>query len=155
MSVKPIPDGYHSLTPYLVVNNAADAIAFYQRAFGAELMMRLDIPGTQQVAHAELKLGSSHLMLTEENPQWNSVSPTTLGGSPLSLMFYVPDVDTAFARALEAGAVEVMAVQNQFYGDRSGTLKDPFGHIWTLGTHVEDVGMEELGQRMAAMFSAS
>lgn len=155
MSVKPIPDGYHSLTPYLVVNNAADAIAFYQRAFGAELTMRLDIPGTQQVAHAELKLGSSHLMLSEENPQWNSVSPTTLGGSPLSLMFYVPDVDSAFARALEAGAVEVMPVQNQFYGDRSGTLKDPFGHIWTLGTHVEDVGLEELGQRMAAMFSAS
>ncbi|MED5524025.1 MAG: VOC family protein [Pseudomonadota bacterium] len=155
MSVKPIPDGYHSLTPYLVVNNANDAIAFYQRAFGAELMLRLDIPGTQQVAHAELKFGNSHLMLTEENPQWNSVSPTTLGGSPLSLMFYVPDVDAAFARALEAGAVEVMAVQNQFYGDRSGTLKDPFGHIWTLGTHVEDVGLEELGQRMAAMFSAS
>lgn len=152
MSVNAIPEGYHSLTPYLVVSDAAGAIDFYQRAFGAELVMRLDIPGTQQVAHAELKFGDSHLMLSEENPDWNSISPATLGGTPLSLMFYVPDVDSAFARALEAGASQLMPVQNQFYGDRAGTLKDPYGHQWTLGTHVEDVGLQELSDRMAAMF---
>ncbi|EKE69877.1 VOC family protein [Gallaecimonas xiamenensis] len=152
MSVNAIPEGYHSLTPYLVVSDAAGAIDFYQRAFGAELVMRLDIPGTQQVAHAELKFGDSHLMLSEENPDWNSISPATLGGTPLSLMFYVPNVDSAFARALEAGASQLMPVQNQFYGDRAGTLKDPYGHQWTLGTHVEDVGLQELSDRMAAMF---
>ncbi|WKE65017.1 VOC family protein [Gallaecimonas kandeliae] len=151
MTVKAIPQGHHSLTPYLIVQDGAAAIDFYQRAFGAEVTLRMDMPGGS-LAHAELKIGDSPLMLSEENPQWQTQSPKTLGGTPLSLMLYLPDVDSAFAKAIAAGATELMPLKDQFYGDRSGTVLDPFGHQWTLGTHIEDVGHEELQRRMAAMF---
>lgn len=150
MAVKAIPDGYHSVTPYLVVRNGAKAIDFYKRAFGATELMRMDGPGGT-IAHAEVKIGNSPVMLSDENPQWNAKSPEAYGGSPASLMIYVDDVDTVFARAIAAGGKEVKAVQNQFYGDRSGTLTDPFGHQWTVATHVEDVSPEEMERRMEAM----
>ena len=152
MSVSPIPEGYHSVTPYLIVQDGAAAIDFYVQAFGAVELFRLPGPDGK-LGHAEIKIGDSHVMLADECPQMGAQSPATLGGAGVSLMLYVEDVDSQFATALAAGATEVRAVQNQFYGDRSGTLKDPFGHTWTLGTHVEDVEPEELERRMAA-FSA-
>jgi PhnB protein len=145
------PSGYHSVTPYLAIRDAGAAIDFYARAFGAELVMKLGMPdGT--IAHAEIRIGDSILMMSEENPEWGNRSPLALGGSPVFLMIYVPDVDAAFARALAAGAEQVKPVEDQFYGDRSGTLKDPFGYQWTLATHVEDVSAEEGQRRMEAMF---
>ena len=146
------PAGYHSLTPYMTVRDANAAIDFYRRAFGAEPVMRLDMPDGS-VAHAEIRIGDSIVMLSEENEQWGTKGPLTLGGSPMFLMAYVPDVDAAFHRAIDAGATEVRPVANQFYGDRSGTLKDPFGHQWTLSTHVEDVSEAEAQRRMEAEFS--
>jgi PhnB protein len=139
------PSGYHSVTAYLAVRNAAAAIDFYRRAFDAELVMKLDLPGGK-IAHAEIKIGDTILMLSDENPEWGNVSPDTLGGSPVFLMIYVPDADSAFARALAGGATPVRPVADQFYGDRSGTVKDPFGYTWTLATHIEDVS-EADGQR--------
>jgi len=150
MSVPFQPLGYHSVTPYLALRDANAAIDFYRRAFGAELVLKLDLPdGT--IAHAEIRIGDSILMMSEENEQWGSRSPQSLGGSPVFLMIYVPDVDAAFARALEAGATCVRPVEDQFYGDRSGTLADPYGYQWTLATHIEDVSTEEAQRRMAAM----
>ncbi len=148
--VAPIPPGYHSVTPYLGQRDCTAAIAFYERAFGAVQTLRLDAPGGR-IAHAELRIGDSVLMLSDEQPEWGNRSPATLGGSPVSLMIYVPDVDAAFARAIAAGGTQVRAVQDQFYGDRSGTLVDPFGYQWTLATHVEDVSDEEVRRRMAAL----
>ena len=148
------PAGYHSLTPYMTVRDAHAAIDFYRRAFGAEKVMQLDMPDGS-VAHAEVRIGDSIVMLSEENEQWGTKGPLTLGGSPMFLMAYVPDVDAAFARAVEAGATVVRPVADQFYGDRSGTLKDPFGHQWTLSTHVEDVSEAEAQRRMQAEFSKS
>lgn len=144
------PPGYHSVTPYLALRDARAALDFYARAFGAELMLKLDMPDGS-IAHAEIRIGDSILMLSEENPDWGNRSPQSLGGSPVFLMIYVPDVDAAFARALEAGAEAVRPVADQFYGDRSGTLKDPFGYQWTLATHIEDVSTEEAQKRMNAM----
>ena len=144
------PPGYHSVTPYLALRDARAALDFYARAFGAELMLKLDMPDGS-IAHAEIRIGDSILMLSEENPDWGNRSPQSLGGSPVFLMIYVPDVDAAFARALEAGAEAVRPVADQFYGDRSGTLKDPYGYQWTLATHVEDVSTEEAQKRMNAM----
>ena len=145
------PKGYHSVTPYMTVRDCAAAIAFYGKAFGAEKTMQLDMPdGT--IAHAEIRIGDSMVMMAEENEVWGNKSPLSLGGSPMFLMIYVPDVDAAFARALAAGASEVRPVADQFYGDRAGTLKDPYGHQWTLSTHVEDVSLEECQRRMAAEF---
>jgi PhnB protein len=144
--------GYASVTPYLAVRNAVSAVQFYQRAFGAELVMKLTMPDGSY-AHAEIKIGDSHIMMAEENPQWGNQSPQALGGSPVSFMLYVPDVDAAFKRALEAGCTQVRPVENQFYGDRTGTLKDPFGYQWSLGTHVEDVSEAEGQRRMEAMFA--
>lgn len=150
MSVKPIPDGYHTATPYLVVKDAADAIEFYKRAFDATELFR--VPGPDgAVMHAEIKIGDSIIMLADEFPQMNALSPKTIGGSPVSLMLYLPNVDEVFARTIAAGAKELRPLQNQFYGDRSGTVEDPFGHKWTISTHVEDVSPEELQRRMAAM----
>lgn len=150
MSVKPIPDGYHTATPYLVVKGAADAIEFYKRAFDATELFR--VPGPDgAVMHAEIKIGDSIIMLADEFPQMNALSPKTIGGSPVSLMLYLPNVDEVFARTIAAGAKELRPLQNQFYGDRSGTVEDPFGHKWTISTHVEDVSPEELQRRMAAM----
>ena len=150
MPVKPIPDGYHSITPYLIVNNAARALDFYRDAFGATELMRMEQPGGK-VGHAEIQIGDSRVMLADEFPEMGAKSPTSIGGSPVGLMLYVEDVDTRFKQAIAAGAQELRPVQDQFYGDRSGTLLDPFGHQWTIGTHKEDLSPEEINQRMAAM----
>ena len=146
------PQGYHTLTPYMTVRNARAAIDFYKRAFGAEKVLLLDMPDGS-VAHAEIRIGDSFVMLSEESETWGTKSPLALGGSPMFLMAYVPDVDAGFRRAIDAGATEVRPVADQFYGDRSGTLKDPFGHQWTLSTHVEDVSEAEAQRRMEAAFS--
>lgn len=150
MSVPSKPAGYHSVTPYLTLRDARAAIGFYNRAFGAELVLKLDLPDGA-IAHAEIRIGDTILMLAEEKAEWGNRSPQSLGGSPVSMMIYVPDVDAAFARALEAGATRVRPVEDQFYGDRSGTIADPYGYQWTLATHIEDVSAEEAQRRMAAM----
>jgi PhnB protein len=148
MSVKPIPDGYHTVTPYLIVNNAARAIDFYKRAFGATELVRMEQPGGK-VGHAEIEIGDSRIMLADEFPEMGARSPESLGGSPVSMLIYVEDVDARFRQAISAGAKELRPVKDQFYGDRSGTLADPFGHTWTIGTHTEDVTPEEMDRRMA------
>ena len=150
--VKPIPAGYHSVTPYLICEGAADAIEYYKKAFGATELFRMDHQG--KVGHAELKIGDSPIMLADEYPQMGYRSPKALGGTPVSIMIYVEDVDTVYKRAIDAGATELKALQDQFYGDRSGTLTDPFGHVWTVATHKEDVSMEEMNRRMAAAHGA-
>jgi PhnB protein len=147
MAVNPIPEGYHSVTPYLVIDGAADAIRFYERAFGATEMFRM--PMGDKVAHAEIKIGDSHVMLSDEWPDMDLLGPAKRGGATASLMIYLDKVDAAFQRALDAGATQERAVEDQFWGDRMGTLVDPFGHRWTLATHVEDVPPEEMEQRMA------
>lgn len=151
--VRPIPDGYHSLTAYLSIKGAADAIAFYKKAFDAQEIYRLAMPDGR-IGHAELQIGDSRLMLADEMPEMADAiakSPRTLGGVASGLNIYVEDVDTRFQRAVEAGATVKRPLTNQFYGDRSGTVEDPFGHIWTIATHVEDVSPEEINKRMAAM----
>ena len=146
--VDPIPAGYHSITPYLMVRDGVRAIAFYRDAFGAQEVMRFDDPNGR-VAHAEVKIGDSHVMLADETRDF--VGPQTLGGAGVSLMLYVEDVDATFAKAVAAGAKVRRPVADQFYGDRVGTLADPFGHVWSIGTHREDVSVEEMQRRMAAM----
>jgi PhnB protein len=149
MAVTPIPKGYHSVTPYLIVKDAARAIDFYKKAFGATELMRFPGPnGT--IAHAEIKIGDSPIMLADEG-QGNYRSPDAYGGSPISLMVYVDNVDKTFEQAVANGAKSSRTVADQFYGDRSGTLTDPFGHTWTIGTHVEDVSAEEMQRRMEAL----
>ena len=148
MAVKPIPEGYHSVTPYLVVRDAARAIDFYTQAFGAKELFRMEAPDNK-IGHAEIKIGDSPVMLADENPGRGAKSPESFGGSPVHLMIYVEDVDTVFKRSLAAGARETQPLKNQFYGDRSGTLTDPFGHSWTVATHVEDVAPEEMQRRAA------
>jgi PhnB protein len=149
MAVKPIPEGYHSVTPYVIVRGAAKAIDYYKKVFGATEIMRMPGPnGT--VGHAEIKIGDSPIMLADEQ-QGNYRSPEGFGGSPVSLMVYVEDVDKTFKQAVSNGAKEVRAVQDQFYGDRSGNLVDPFGHVWTVATHKEDVSEAEMQRRMAAL----
>jgi PhnB protein len=150
MPVKAIPDGYHSITPYLIVSNAARALEFYRDAFGATELMRMEQPGGK-VGHAEIQIGDSRVMLADEFPEMGAKSPTSIGGSPVGLMLYVEDVDARFKQAIAAGAKELRPLQDQFYGDRSGTLLDPFGHQWTIGTHKEDLSDDEIKQRMAAM----
>lgn len=149
MAVKAIPDGYYSLTPYLVVKGAAEAIAFYTKAFGATETMRM--PGPEgRIMHAEIRIGNSTLMLSDENPEQGQISPTTLGGSGCSVMLYTDDVDATFKQAVAAGATAVMPPVDMFWGDRMGNLKDPFGHSWAVATHKEDVSPEEMGKRMAS-----
>ena len=147
--VKPIPEGYHSVTPYLVMNGAAAAIDYYKKAFGAIELFRMDHEG--KIGHAELKIGDSPIMLADENQEMGSKGPQTLGGTPVSLMIYVDDVDKIYPQAIAEGGVEIKPLQDQFYGDRSGTLKDPFGHVWTIATHKEYVAPEEMDKRLAAM----
>ena len=147
-TVKPIPDGYHSVTPYLIIKGAADALEFYKKAFGATELFRMEHGG--KIGHAEIKIGDSPIMLADEYPEMGYVSAQTLGGTPVSILRYVEDVDTLFNQAIAAGGVEQKAVQDQFYGDRSGTLKDPFGHVWTIATHKDDVTSEEMDKRIAA-----
>ncbi|MFQ5731249.1 MAG: VOC family protein [Planctomycetaceae bacterium] len=150
MTAPSIPEGYHSITPYLIVKGAAEAIEFYARAFGATELLSLTAPGGA-IAHAEIKIGDSPIMLAEEHPDMGYRGPQSLGGTPVSILIYVEDVDARFERAVAAGAKVQRPVQDQFYGDRSGTLEDPFGHVWTIATHVEDVPMEEIERRFAEM----
>jgi len=145
--VKPIPEGYHSLTPYLIVNGAADAMEYYKKAFGAVELFRMEHEG--KIGHAEMKIGDSPFMLGDENEQYKG--PKSIGGTPVSLMIYVDDVDTIYPQAIAAGGTEIKALQDQFYGDRSGTLQDPFGHVWNVATHKEDVAPDEMERRLAAM----
>jgi PhnB protein len=151
MAVPWKPDGYHSVTPYLSVRDAVKAVEFYRQAFGAELVLKITMPDGSY-AHAEIRIGDSHIMMAEENPQWGNQSPQALGGSPVSFMVYVPDVDAAYARAIAAGCTEVRPVENQFYGDRTGTLRDPYGYTWSIGTHIEEVSEAEAQKRMEAMY---
>ena len=153
MAVKPIPDGYHSVTPYLYVRGAAEAIAFYEKAFGAVEMMRLAMPGGV-IGHAEIRIGNSVIMLSDEMPEWGNKSPQTLGGTSSGLMVYVPDVDALFAQAIAAGASVHKPLADQFYGDRSGSVLDPYGHNWTIATHTEDVPHEEMAARMDAWIAS-
>src|SRR5476649_950710 len=140
---KPIPDGYHSVTPYLIIRGAAAAIEFYKEAFGATELFRFPAPDGK-IGHAEIKIGDSPIMLADEYPDMGYKGPQTLGDSPVSLMIYVDDVDTVFDRAVAAGAKTREAVSDKFYGDRIGTLEDPFGHVWHVSTHKEDVSAEEM-----------
>lgn len=153
-NVKYIPQGFHAVTPYLAVKGAQEALDFYKRAFGAR--ERLRMPGPDgKVVHAELQIADSIIMLGEECPEHGNVSPQTLEGSPVGLALYVENVDEAFKRAISAGASVKEPVDNKFWGDRSGSLTDPFGHKWTLLTHIEDVSPEEMKKRMAEAFSAA
>lgn len=146
------PPGYHSVTPYLIVDDPVAALDFYARAFGARTVMRLTMPDGA-IAHAEVLIGDSHVMLSGEWPDRGALGPKALGGASVHLMIYVPAVDEAFARAIDAGATELAPVADQFYGDRSGALTDPFGHRWSLATHVEDVDEAEGQRRMEAMMA--
>ena len=146
--VNPIPDGYRRVTPYLIVDGAAAAIDFYSSVFGATERMRMDGP-EGRVGHAELEIGDSVIMLADEHPEMNASGPRSTGGTPVSLHLYVEDVDSVFERAVEAGAKPLRPVEDQFYGDRLGSLEDPFGHHWSVATHVEDVSPEEMSKRMA------
>lgn len=148
--VKPIPDGYHTITPYLFVDGAAKALEFYKKAFNAQELVRMDGPGGM-VMHAEIQIGDSRLMLSDANPGMGSNSPKKLGGSSVSILLYVDDVDAWAKRAQDAGIKVVRPVENQFYGDRAGTFEDPFGHQWDIHTNIEEVSAEEMEKRMAAM----
>lgn len=153
MAVSPIPAGYAGVTPYLIIRDAARALDFYQQAFGATVVLRLDGP-EGKVAHAEIRIGDGYVMLGEETPEMGYKGPLSFGGSPVGMLFYVTDVDTVFARALAAGAETVRGVADQFYGDRNGVLVDPFGHQWTIATHVREVSPEEMKQTVADMARA-
>jgi len=148
--VKPVPDGYHHITPYLVIQDAAAAIDFYKKVFGATELFRMTQPDGR-VGHAELKIGDSVFMLADEFPEMQTVGPKTLGNTPVGLHLYVEDADATFNHALSLGAKVKKPMADQFYGDRSGTIEDPFGHKWTIATHKEDVSPEEMKRRMAAI----
>jgi len=154
MAVKPIPQGYHSVTPYLIFDDAAKAIEFYKKALGAAELMRFPAPGGR-IGHAEIKIGDSPVMLADENAEMSARSPRTIGGSPVSLMLYVEDVDARVAQAVAAGAKLTRPLANQFYGDRTGGIEDPFGYHWYLATHVEDVSTDELKRRAKELETAA
>jgi PhnB protein len=147
------PEGYHSVTPYLTVRNAEAAIQFYAKVFGAQEVLRLPMPDGK-LGHAEIKIGDSHIMLSDEFPEMGASSPQSLGGASSSTMLYVPDCDAIFHKAIAAGAKQHFPLENKFWGDRAGSFIDPFGHRWTVSTHIEDVPPEEMGQRMAAWTAA-
>ena len=153
MAVKPIPDGYSSVTPYLIVTGAARALDYYKMAFGATELMRFDGPDGK-IMHAEIQIGDARVMVADESPEMGHKSPQSIGGSGTGLMLYVDDVDATFERAVTGGGKVMKAVENQFYGDRTGSLTDPFGHIWTIATHVEDVAPDEMQRRMEAASGA-
>jgi PhnB protein len=147
--VKAVPDGYHSVTPYLIVKGAAAALQFYKDAFGATELFRMAQPDGR-IGHAEMRIGDSAVMLADEHPEMGFLGPQSLGGTSISIMLYVENVDDVTAKAVTAGLKVLRPVQTQFYGDRSGNFEDPFGHRWTIATHVEDVSPEELDRRAAA-----
>lgn len=153
MSAQPIPSGHHTVTPYLTIKHGAKALEFYKKAFGATETFKLMMPDGR-LGHAEIRLGDSLIMLSDEFPEYGGKAPETLGGSPVSIHLYVEDVDALFKRALAAGAKERKPVMDQFYGDRSGQLEDPFGHLWWVATHKEDVPSAELQRRVQEMFAA-
>ena len=148
---KPIPEGYRSVNVILTVDDAARAIDFYKKAFGAEEISRL--PMGDKIGHAELKIGDTQIMLNDEFPERDNLGPKARGGSPVGFVLYVDDVDTAFKKAIDAGGTQTMEVEDQFWGDRMGSLTDPFGHKWSLATHIEDVPESELPARMEKSFS--
>jgi PhnB protein len=147
--VKPIPDGYHTVTPYLALRDAARAIEFYKKAFGAKEELRIPGPGGK-IGHAEIVIGDSHIMLADEHPERGHLGPQSRGGSTVSIMLYLENVDAVVERAVAAGAKLLMPVADQFYGDRMGGLEDPFGQVWYVATHTEDVPAEEMQRRAAA-----
>lgn len=151
-TVEPIPAGYHTVTPYLVVEDCAAALDFYKRAFGAEEVLRLPAPDGK-IMHAEMRIGDSMIMLSDEAPDWGARSPRHYGGSPMHLMLYLADADASYAQALAAGATSVRPMENQFWGDRMGRVADPYGHQWSLATHVEEVSPEEMDRRFKAMMA--
>jgi len=153
--IKPVPDGFHTLTPHLVVKGASQAIEFYKRAFGAEEIKRLPGPDGKSLIHAELKIGNSRLLLVDEFPEMDCRGPRSVGGSPVSIHMFVDDADAAFDKALAAGAEVRMPLADQFWGDRYGVLTDPFGHIWSIATHKEDLTPQEIGKRAQTAFSES
>jgi PhnB protein len=153
VSAKPIPEGFHSVTPALVVKDAAKAIDFYKKALGAQELMRMPGPDGK-IMHAELKIGNSVIFLSDENPQMNVKSPQSLGGCTCTLNVYVPNVDEQFKQAIAAGAKESMPVADQFWGDRYGSLVDPFGYSWGIGTHKEDLSPKEMGERAQEFFAS-
>lgn len=151
-SVKPVPDGFHSVTPYIAVRGAARAIEFYKQAFGAVERYRLPSPDGQGIGHAEIQLGNSIVMLSDEFPKYGKLSPLTVKGTSVTLALYVEDVDAVFNRAVAAGAKVMQPVADKFYGDRAGCLADPFGHEWTIMTHKEDVSPEEMTKRLQKFY---
>ena len=149
---KPIPDGYHTVTPYLIVHDGKAALDYYKKAFGANILMCMDSPGGK-VGHAEIKIGDSVIMLGDEVPEMDIKSPKSVGGCPMGILLYVEDCDTMFDQAIAAGGEVKRPMKDQFYGDRSGTLEDPFGHQWTVATHKEDLTPEQIRQRMEEMMA--
>jgi PhnB protein len=150
--VNPIPQGYHSITPYLIVKDAKKALEFYQKAFGAKEIYRMETPNGM-IGHCEFQIGDSKIMMADEFPDMGAKAPASEGGKPFSLLIYVENVDQVFDRAVKAGAKVLRPLKNEFYGDRMGTLQDPFGHNWNLGMHVEDVSPEEMKIRAEKMWS--
>ncbi|HEX7310832.1 MAG TPA: VOC family protein [Gaiellaceae bacterium] len=157
MATQPIPEGYHTATPYLVIDGAAEAIDYYKKAFGAKERMRMEAPGNR-IGHAEIEIGDSLVMLSDAFPQSTTKAPTELGGTTAGVFLYVEDVDAVVKKAVDSGATVTMEVADQFWGDRFGSITDPFGHSWSIATHVEDVPPEEMAERaktaMAAMASS-
>jgi PhnB protein len=152
MTTSAVPAGHHTVSPYLAIKDAVKALEFYKQAFGAIEAYKLLMPDGR-LGHAEIRLGDSLIMLADEFPEYGGKSPQTLGGSPVSIHLYVEDVDAFFKRAIAAGAKERKPVMDQFYGDRSGQLEDPFGHLWWVATHIEDVSPDEMQRRVNAMFA--
>jgi PhnB protein len=153
MPVKPIPEGYHTVTPYIAVDNASEAIKYYKRAFGAKERVRMDTPDGK-IGHAELEIGDSVVMLADPFPQSSTTPPKELGGTSSSIFMYVENVDAFVKKAVDAGAAVTTEVTDQFWGDRFGTITDPFGHVWSIATHVEDVSPEEIAERSKAAMAA-
>ncbi len=151
MAVESIPQGYHSVTPYLVIRDATSAIAFYKKAFGASEQLCIRTPDGK-IGHAEIRIGDSVIMLSDEYLDMGFRSPQSLGGAGVSILIYIADCDTCFAQAIKAGAKQLRPIENHFYGDRSGTIEDPFGHVWTISTHIEDVSPEEIYKRAQTYF---
>jgi PhnB protein len=153
MATQPIPEGYHTVTPYLAVEDATEAIEYYTKAFGAKERVRMETPDGK-VGHAELEVGDSLVMLSDPFPQASTKPPNELGGTTVSVFMYVEDVDAVVKQAVDAGATVTMEVADQFWGDRFGSVKDPFGHLWSIATHVEDVPPEEMAERAKAAMAA-